>query len=71
MIAGPLVSLSGVAVLLGAYDQVSPWSALLTLPEVVWELFLGVSLTARGLRRRGAPVGLDRATDGVRDRATS
>jgi hypothetical protein len=51
MVAGPLVSLSGVAVLLGAYSQVSPWSALLTLPEVVWELFLGVYLTVHGFRR--------------------
>lgn len=69
MVAGPLVSLSGVAVLLGAYDQVSPWSALLTLPEVVWELFLGVYLTvrgARGMRGAAAP-----AVAGVRGRATS
>lgn len=51
MIAGPLVSLSGVAVLLGAYDQVSPWSVVLTLPEVVWELFLGLYLTFHGFRR--------------------
>lgn len=70
MVAGPLVSLSGVAVLLGAYDQVSPWSALLTLPEVVWELFLGVYLTVRGAlggRRDGAGVG----ASAVRGRATS
>ena len=52
MIGGPLVSLSGIAVLLGAYDQVSPWSALATLPEVVWELFLGISLTVAGVRGR-------------------
>jgi len=76
MIAGPLVSLSGVAVLLGAYDQVSPWSALLTLPEVVWELFLGVYLTvsgARGMRRaRGAGALAAAAGAGsVRGRATS
>ncbi|NUU06331.1 DUF4386 domain-containing protein [Leifsonia sp. C5G2] len=68
MVAGPLVSLSGVAVLLGAYDQVSPWSALLTLPEVVWELFLGVYLTVRGARgMRGAAA----PATGVRGRATS
>lgn len=54
MIGGPLVSLSGIAVLLGGYDQVSPWSALATLPEVVWELFLGVYLTVAGLRGRAS-----------------
>ena len=57
IIGGPLVSLSGIAVLLGAYDQVSPWSALATLPEFVWEAFLGVYLTVHGFRRRErAPV---------------
>ncbi|SEI05928.1 MULTISPECIES: DUF4386 domain-containing protein [unclassified Leifsonia] len=54
MIAGPLVSLSGVAVLLGAYDQVSPWSAVATLPEFVWEAFLGIYLSVRGFRA-GSP----------------
>ncbi len=68
MVAGPLVSLSGVAVLLGAYGQVSPWSALLTLPEVVWELFLGVYLTVHGFRRGATTTG-ERA--GLRARATS
>ena len=68
MVAGPLVSLSGVAVLLGAYGQVSPWSALLTLPEVVWELFLGVYLTVHGFRRR--PLA-DAGPAPLRARATS
>ncbi|MGO4301771.1 DUF4386 domain-containing protein [Leifsonia sp. RAF41] len=57
IIGGPLVSLSGIAVLLGAYDQVSPWSALATLPEFVWEAFLGVYLTVHGFRRRDARPG--------------
>ena len=52
IIGGPLVSLSGVAVLLGLYDQVSAWSVVLTLPEVVWELFLGVYLTLHGFHAR-------------------
>ncbi|MGH1526705.1 hypothetical protein ACRAWC_23005 [Leifsonia sp. L25] len=50
MIGGPILSLSGIAVLLGAYDQVSPWSALATLPEFAWEAYLGIALTVRGLR---------------------
>ena len=70
MVAGPLVSLSGVAVLLGAYDQVSPWSALLTLPEVVWELFLGVYLTFHGFRR-GAQRAPGEPLEALRARATS
>lgn len=54
MIGGPLVSLSGIAVLFGAWDQVSAVSVVLTLPEVVWELFLGVYLTVHGFHRRDA-----------------
>ncbi|MGN7800150.1 DUF4386 domain-containing protein [Leifsonia sp. 22587] len=62
MIGGPLVSLSGVAVLLGAYEQVSAWSFVATLPEVVWELFLGIYLTVHGFHvpkaREARPVEL-------------
>ncbi|MGO4595732.1 DUF4386 domain-containing protein [Leifsonia sp. 2TAF2] len=50
IIGGPLVSLSGIAVMFGLYTQLSVWSVVATLPEVVWELFLGVYLTARGFR---------------------
>ena len=47
---GTLVVLSGVAVLLGLYPQVSPISAIATAPEFVWELFLGIYLTVNGFR---------------------
>jgi len=50
MIGGPLVFLSGIAVLFGAYEQVSGWSTLATLPEVVWEAFLGIYLVVKGFR---------------------
>ena len=54
LIGGPLMSLSGIAVLFGLYGQTSPVSAVLTLPEIVWEAGLGVVLTVRGLRRDAA-----------------
>ena len=47
---GPIVFLSGIAVLFGAYEQTSLWSGLLTLPEIVWESFLAIYLTVRGFR---------------------
>jgi hypothetical protein len=50
VIGGPLVSLSGIAVLFGWYGQLSTWSALFTLPEIVWEASLGIYLTIRGFR---------------------
>jgi hypothetical protein len=54
LIGGPLVSLSGIAVLLGLYDQVSVWSGIATVPEFVWEAFLGIYLVVKGFR--AAPI---------------
>jgi hypothetical protein len=50
LIGGPIVFLSGIAVLFGLYTQASGWSALATLPEVVWEAFLGIYLLGKGFR---------------------
>ncbi|MBO0906969.1 DUF4386 domain-containing protein [Arthrobacter sunyaminii] len=51
LIGGPLMSLSGLAVLFGAYEQSSVPSALATLPEIIWEASLGIYLTVVGFRR--------------------
>ncbi|MFJ7750957.1 DUF4386 domain-containing protein [Arthrobacter sp. NPDC097144] len=51
LIGGPLMSMSGVAVLFGAYGQSSIPSALATLPEIIWEASLGIYLTVVGFRR--------------------
>jgi hypothetical protein len=40
----------GGSVLFGAYKQVSGPSGILTLPEAVWELSLGIYLIAKGFR---------------------
>jgi hypothetical protein len=50
MVAGSLALLTAVLVLFGAYDQVSGPAAILTLPEAVWELSLGIYLIVRGFR---------------------
>lgn len=48
LIGGPLVAVSGVAVLFGLYEQVSGWSFIATLPEMLWEGSLGIYLIVRG-----------------------
>jgi uncharacterized protein DUF4386 len=48
--AGSLALLTALLVLFGAYDQVSGASAILTLPEAVWELSLGIYLIVKGFR---------------------
>jgi hypothetical protein len=50
LIGGPLIFASGIAVLLGVYDQVSIWSAIATIPEFLWELSLGIYLIVKGFR---------------------
>lgn len=50
LIGGPLVFASGIAVLLGVYDQVSVWSAIATIPEFAWELSLGIYLVVKGFK---------------------
>src|ERR1700761_5878655 len=48
--AGALALVTALLVLFGAYDQVSGPSTVLTLPEAVWELSLGIYLIVKGFR---------------------
>ncbi len=48
VVGGPLLAASGIAVLLGVIPQFSSAQGLLTVPEVIWELFLGLWLTFKG-----------------------
>ncbi|RZU33683.1 DUF4386 domain-containing protein [Blastococcus saxobsidens] len=50
LVGGPLILASGVAVLLGRYEQVSVVGALAALPVFAWEMSLAVHLLARGFR---------------------
>jgi hypothetical protein len=65
LIGGPLAFLSGVAVLLGAWDISSGPGVVLTAPEAVWEFSLSVWLLVRGFRPSpiltGAPITANRA----------
>ena len=51
VIGGPLLAISGAAVLLGVIPQGSSFQGLLTVPEIVWEVFLGLWLTYKGFSR--------------------
>jgi hypothetical protein len=50
VIGGPLLLVSCTAVLFGAFNQTSGVAGLLTVPEFLWELSLGVYLIARGFK---------------------
>jgi hypothetical protein len=50
MVGGSLALITAILVLFGTYDQISGPSTILTAPEAVWELSLGVYLVARGFK---------------------
>src|SRR4051794_7502726 len=60
LVGGPLVTASGLAVMFGAFDAGSAPQALATIPEIIWEAFVGLYLTFKGFNRsspvfEGAP----------------
>jgi hypothetical protein len=65
LVGGPLMSVSGIAVLFGAYGQTSVVSGLLTVPEIVWEASLGIVLLVAGFRRGARPVAAEAVVGAV------
>ncbi|MEO8475868.1 MAG: DUF4386 domain-containing protein [Actinomycetota bacterium] len=50
LIGGPLILISGTAVLLNVIEPGSPAQVLATIPEFFWELSLGIYLMVKGFR---------------------
>ena len=65
LIGGPLICLSGIAVVMNVIGRGSAAQAIATAPEFVWELSLGVYLTIKGFQP--SPIATDRTGDGRRD----
>jgi hypothetical protein len=42
LIGGPLQSLAGIGVLFDLYDAGGPVQSIATIPEIIWELSLGI-----------------------------
>lgn len=55
LVGGPLILISGLAVLFGAIEPGGTAQALATVPEFLWELSLGLYLTFRGFRPASEP----------------
>ena len=49
-IGGPLIFASCIAILLGAYEQTGGTHFLLSIPEIAWELSLGIYLVVKGFK---------------------
>jgi hypothetical protein len=50
LVGGPLICLSGAAVVLGIIDVDSAWHTVVAVPEFIWELSLGVYLIVKGFK---------------------
>jgi hypothetical protein len=50
LVGAPVFLISAVALIFGAYDQLSVWSGIATVPIFVWELSLGLWLTIKGFK---------------------
>jgi Domain of unknown function (DUF4386) len=54
LVGGPLICISGIAVMFGVDEPSGPLQGIATIPEFLWELFLGVYCTVVGFR--AAPI---------------
>jgi hypothetical protein len=50
IVGGSLALVTALLVLFGAYDQISGPSTILTAPEAIWELSLGIYLIVKGFK---------------------
>jgi hypothetical protein len=50
LVGGPLVILSGALVILNVIQADGAVQALMTIPEIIWELSIGIYLIAKGYR---------------------
>jgi uncharacterized protein DUF4386 len=63
LVGGPLIIVSGTVVLFGGDHGAGAFQGLATIPEALWELFLGVYCTIWGFRRE-APILQDNLGEG-------
>jgi hypothetical protein len=70
VVGGPLLAASGIAVLLGVIPQGSAAQGIATIPEIVWEMFLGLWLTFKGFKAT-APAAVAFDSDAAEQSATA
>jgi hypothetical protein len=64
LVGGPLCSASGILVLFGFYEQLSVWSFIATIPEILWEASLGIWLIVKGFQPSSITAGIGRHAGG-------
>jgi hypothetical protein len=69
VVGGPLLAASGIAVLVGVIPQGSPIQGIATVPEIIWEAYLGLWLTFKGFNAAAPILALVKREQGIRDEA--
>jgi len=69
LVGGPLIILSGTAVMFGVVDAGGTVQSLATIPEFLWELSLGIYCTVKGFRPSSPILLADARPDGVQPMA--
>jgi len=59
LVGGPLIILSGAAVMLGIIELGSAWQNVAAAPEFFWELGLGIYLVVKGFKPSPVTAGMD------------
>jgi hypothetical protein len=65
----PLVCVSGIAVMFGAFEPSGVAQGIATIPEIIWEAFLGLYLTFKGFNMASPVFDGRRDTEGDPDPA--
>ena len=50
LIGGPLLILAGIGVIFDVLEHSSPVQEIMTIPEALWELSIGIFLIVKGYR---------------------
>lgn len=58
LVGGPLICLSGAAVLMGVIEAGGVWQTVATIPEFFWELSLGIYLIVKGFKPSPSTAGM-------------
>ena len=67
LIGGPLVMLSGIAIMLGLFEAGDAPQAIATIPEFFWELSLGIYCVVKGFRASSPILSEDASPQVIRD----
>lgn len=70
LIGGPLICLSGVAVVMNIIGRGSMAQSIATVPEFLWELSLGIYLTVKGFKPSPITTGVGVLGEGTRPAMT-